>query len=156
MDALRPSRVSDTTSEIKNDFSESTSTAGTPEHVPESSELPLNLYRESKLDPYLCEVLELGEAYGHFEMPFKVDFIDSYILSKTNEREEYKNMFDEFVKKSKASSESVYILIDKVFDFVRIQKKLEDILAEKEAFEMKDPLEMNAKELKKWITSGGR
>jgi hypothetical protein len=116
-------------------------------------EMPINLYREAGRKPYLCDLMELNDEYTHFDMKSKSDFIDEYILSKVDSKTEYKEMFENLLDKAKADKESVYKQVEDLFDFLKIQKKLEDALKEKEEFEKRDPLTMKSAELKRWINS---
>jgi len=104
-----------------------------------------------RVKPYLTELLEMGDAYKHFNMTELTDEIDSYIKGESDDSlKSYKEKFDQIFKQVKAEG-SVYDIIEQVSKWVKIQNKLKEALKEKEAFEAKDPLEMSSKELERWL-----
>jgi len=119
-------------------------------HVTGESTMPPNLFREAGKTPYLMSLIDSGEfAYKTFNVKELADRVDVFIDANT--KEEYERKFSEIMEQAKIESDDVYIIVDKLSEFVRIQQKLLDTLKEKEEFEAKDPSEMNSKELRRYL-----
>lgn len=120
------------------------------------SELPPSLYQESKKPPYLLELFEATEVYNQFNLKPGIDEIDSFIISELTRkglkdtREGYQKVLDELYEHVKVTDD-VYMNIDQLLDWVRIQSKLIQIAKEKEEFEKKPIDEMSAEELRRYI-----
>ena len=105
--------------------------------------------------PYLVDLLEAHEAYGTFDFKDQALEIDTFIQAEMERKElEGREGYDKVLKgiwKQIKPTESVYTNTERLRDYVRIQQKLIDALEEKKAFEAKDPPEMSAKELERYL-----
>jgi DNA-binding transcriptional regulator GbsR (MarR family) len=124
--------------------------------VSSETEIPPSLKQEMKQKPYFADIFELGDAYHHFDMESHTHEIDSFINSEIKRKElddtkaNYKKVLDELYRNVKPT-DNVYTNTEKLLEFIRIQRKLLEVIKEKEEFEKK-PLElMNSKELKRYI-----
>lgn len=118
--------------------------------VGEKDTMPPNLYKEAGRMPYLLDLIPSGEfAYKTFNVKDLSQTIDDYINSKTDSRESYQKEYRDLMKRAGIKSDDVYIIIDKLSEFVRIENKLLEAVREKEEFEQKPIDEMSSKELRR-------
>jgi len=113
-------------------------------------EMPPELHKEAGRMPYLMDLIPGGTlAYDTFSVKELADSVDAYLNSKSDTKERYAAELKILMKKSGAEYENVYIAIDRLAEFVRIENKILESVREKEAFEQKPVEEMSSKELRR-------
>jgi len=108
--------------------------------------------------PYLAELLEMGKLYNTFGLPEQSLEVDRFIQSEIDRRgmELSRENYDKVLKSiwdKIEHTDSVYKNTERLRDYARMQTKLLDALKEKEEFEKKDPMEMTASELRRFINA---
>jgi len=108
--------------------------------------------------PYLEEMLELGEAAGHFEMPELIAEINDFVLSEfeRNKMEDttksYKEVVNHYLKKlDLPEGTMIYTKVEKLADLMRIDKKLIEAQKEKERIMTADITDLTSRQLKQRI-----
>ena len=120
--------------------------------VPDNKgEMPPGLFKEAGKDPYLCELLEVGEAYKHFNMKHMIDTIDSYLLDDTKTRDDYKTKLNKMVELSGAEETDIYDFVGRLHKWLEIDNKLKEAIREKEALMQKPIEEMSAHEIEEYL-----
>jgi len=122
--------------------------------IPEHTEKPPTLMES----PYLEEMLELGEAAGHFEMPELIAEINDFVLSEfeRNKMEDttksYKEVVNHYLKKlDLPEGTMIYTKVEKLADLMRIDKKLIEAQKEKERIMTADITDLTSRQLKQRI-----
>jgi hypothetical protein len=107
---------------------------------------------ELKQPPYIIDLMEAHDAYPTFDVEENSKLIDSYIRveAKDDTREEYKKILDKIYKNIKPAGD-IYTNLKELAEWVRIQNKLKEALREKEEFEAMDPLDMSARQLRRFL-----
>ena len=122
----------------------------------DSSGPPPSLLVESKQRPEICNLLEMGEAYGQFDVGDKSREIDKFILAEMDRygmddtKDSYKKVLDNLYKHL-TPSDNIYSTVDNLLEWVRIQQKLIDVAKAKKEFLEKSPEDMSVKELEKLL-----
>lgn len=107
--------------------------------------------------PELCNLLEIDEAYNHFNMKSYSNEIDSYINKrvakegKDDSKESYKEIFEDILEQSNPPRDDIYAMVNRVKEYVELQNRLIKIAEDKEEFEKKSIEDMTSEELKKVI-----
>lgn len=105
--------------------------------------------------PLAAELLRVGPAYETFDVKEQIIEIDEFIRSEIeDDRQMYEQSLKGILNQIKFTDD-VYIKVEQVRDYVRIQQKIKDVIKEKKEFEAKDPLEMSAKELERLLKEHG-
>jgi len=123
--------------------------------VTNPSEMPPSLYQEAKKVPYVLDVLEAPQIFKQFDYKYSVSELDRFINSEVSRRglgdtkDSYKTVLDDLMKNIKG--DSVYMQVDRLIEWARIQSKLIQVAKDKEEFLKKPVEEMTVAELKKVI-----
>jgi len=92
-----------------------------------TDEMPLAIFENKKRQPFLVEHFNAGEIYEHNGDDFqkKIVLIDKWIKDKINVKEmslsigSYKNVLDELINETKVNSDSDFVKINKLYDFLK-------------------------------------
>lgn len=145
---------------ISNETSIDTGEPGDVEVITDK-ETPPSILQEMGRKPEICNLLEMGEAYEHFNMKPLTKEIDTFINSQIkaqgleDNKASYKKIFETLLENSNAPRDDVYSLIERVNEYVVLQKKLIQLAKEKEEFEKKPIEEMTSKELRRKLEEDG-
>lgn len=111
--------------------------------------------------PEICNLLEIGEAYKHFNMEAYTNEVDSFINGQIESqglkdtKDSYKKVFESVLQKSRAPRGDIYSLVERMREYVVLQNKLINIAKEKSEFEKKPIDEMDSKQLKRRMKEEG-
>jgi hypothetical protein len=103
------------------------------------------------LPPYITDLLDAHMAYETFDVKEALGEIDEYIRESIDDsRTSYEKVFNALIAQI-GEQESVYTSIDRLKEYIQLQKKIRGILKEKEDFEAKKPEDMTTKELERYF-----
>lgn len=119
----------------------------------EQLEKPLELRKE----PYLNEILNIGIAKDHFEMPALIKEIDEFIKSEIerkglNGESGYKEIIEDYSKRLKIDGKDIYTKVELIAEVIRIDKKILDSIKEKEELMAKDITQLSSKQIEKRLS----
>jgi hypothetical protein len=130
-------------------------------HTPDSVEHTPSVYKETHDRPYLADLLQLGEAYTHFDMETLTKETDDFIQSEikrrnlTDDRETYNKLVDEMTKKlNLPEGIDQYTKMEQLHKLAMIHKKMVDAMLEREKLLEADPTTLTSSQLKKRIEDG--
>ncbi len=109
--------------------------------------------------PFLVEMLEIGEAKDHFEMPALIKEINEFVLSEferlklEDTSDSYKEIVEKYTKKLPENLDN-YALVERLVDLVKIDKKLIEAMKEKDRIMNADIIELSSSQLRKRIEHG--
>jgi len=137
-----------------------------PKHtivVPDEVENKPSEYPTIKKYPYLTEVLEIDkEIYNTFDIKPQSEEIDDFLRSEVkrnnlkDDKETYKNLVEKYLKKINISEDSdIYTKVEKLSEYLKIQKKLLEGIDERDRLLNSDPMELSSSQLKKYIELKG-
>jgi len=108
--------------------------------------------------PLIIELLKIGEAKNHFEMPKLIAQINDFINSETqrmhlkDSRKSYEKILNKYLKQLKFPDETdIYIKIENLHKIMMIDKKLIEAMIEKEELKKKPIEELTSFQLRKII-----
>jgi hypothetical protein len=141
---------------VKEEVGQVTETTG------DSSGPPPSLLVEAKQPPEICNLLEMGEAYNHFNMQSETNEIDAFINERIksnglkDDKSSYKKVFEEILTKSNAPRDDIYSMIGRMKEYVALQARLIQLQKDKEEFDKKPIEEMTSKQLKDLIYASNK
>lgn len=107
---------------------------------------------------YIEDLWGVGEASGHFKMPELLKSIDEYVLEQIeyHKLDKSRKSFEEIVKRYEdklnlPENIDIYTKTERIAELMKIDKKMYDAIKEKQALLEKDPTEMTAAELRKYV-----
>lgn len=108
--------------------------------------------------PLIVPLLEMGEAYGTFDTAEQVEAIDSFILSEMDRlgmedtEESYKEILDSYLSKGRfKDGTDLYTKLEVVRKHIDVDKKILQIIKEKEELRNSDPLTLSSEKLRKYM-----
>ena len=150
-------KVTETPTETPTSPQEGISPSREAYHTAEHIEQPPSIRSE----PYIVEMLELGEAANHFKMPELIQKINEYVLSEFERNEmsdtvdSYKEIIENYLDRLKLPDGiDVYTKIERLAEIIRIDKKLLDAAKAKEELLQKPIEQLDADQLKEMIKNG--
>ncbi len=101
--------------------------------------------------PYIVDLMKALPAYKTFDVKDRMELIDSFIREDNKDtRKDYESRFNEILKQIKETGD-VYKDIDQLYEYVKIQNKIKDLIREQKEFEAKDPEEMSSDQLRRFF-----
>ena len=129
-----------------------------PEIVAEKENLPPSVYAEIKHRPLMVDLLGYREQLNHFEVKAQSEEIDNFLreeitrLALEDTQKAYNDLLKEYLKKAQINKNmDIYTKIERLLDFVRIQRKLIEAVKEKEDLLKADIKDLNSAQLKRLI-----
>jgi hypothetical protein len=124
---------------------------------------PPSAYAEVKKHPLIVDLLEYKEQLPHFEVKAQSKEIDSFIreemsrIGLKDELEAYKSVLEDYIKKAQIPKEAdIYAKLDRLIEYIRIQKKLYDAFDEREKLLKKDIKDLTSKQIEELINDNQR
>ena len=112
-------------------------------------------------EPYLVKMLEIGQAKDHFEMPSLIAEINEFVLSEFERQKledtpkSYEEVVSHYLKKlDLPDGIDKYTQVERLVEFIRIDKRLLDIAREKEELEKKPIEDLKSWQLRERIENG--
>lgn len=114
--------------------------------TPETTERPASLS-----DPLITKLLEIRD--DHFNIPEDTKYINDYIISEIKRRgmDDNESSYKELLKSIDNDEDNIYNKLKKMTEIVRAKNKAISIVKEREDLMKKDPKDMTANELKRYI-----
>jgi hypothetical protein len=128
----------------------------------DSPEMPPSLLVEAKRDPEICNLLDMGESYKHFNMQEYTNEVDVFINERIktsglkDDKDSYKKVFEEILTKSNPPRDDIYSMIERIREYCELQTRLINLQRDKEEFEKKSLEDMTSKELRKVIDASNK
>ena len=105
--------------------------------------------------PLVVDLMGAHSAYNTFDIAKQSKEIDDFIRqSSKDSRDSYEKTFNNLVENIKVVGD-IYTDMEQLYDYVKLQIKIQQIIKEKEEFEQKDPLVMTASELERYLKEHG-
>jgi len=132
-----------------------------PEIVSEQENLPPSVYAEIKHHPLMVDLLDYKDQLNHFEVKAQSEEIDNFLREEMTRnglqdtKETYDDLLTDYLKKARIDQKmDIYTKIERLLEFIRIQRKLIEAVKEKEDLLKADIADLNSAQLKRLIEYG--
>lgn len=129
-----------------------------PDFTSVQTDIPISQFNEIKKYPFLLEHLKAVDVISHFSVKNDSEYVEQFILQelqRTNLKENkdnYLKVLGEYTKKLNIPEDiDVYSRLERLASYMKIQQRLYDDIQEREDLLKKDPKDMTAKELRKYL-----
>jgi len=101
--------------------------------------------------PYITDLLEARPAYETFEIESQLKAIDVYIREGIEDDENSYREALNGLKQHIKETDDIYSTVEQLYEYVKIQNKIKEVIREQKEFEAKDPEDMTSDQLKRFF-----